>query len=270
MNKAELNNFIVASYQLLLDDLQVSKIQGDDDKNQLITVLTMSAQEDISCCEDIVEVIREQLRIVGPESCILIMSLIESIILFVGGEYTNLFKKHIDEIFAYAAENADDNVQSQLIRFLDHWNLIFPREISEDVDQSVSHLDFDNISERIEQLNEKEQVLIEEIETLQMKAANQPESNNIRGARKINRNKRKERKRSNRPSESSTKNQSSSSSSSDDISAAKTVHRSPKTLGITTPPPENKINIMLENISFWMNTQFNSLKNVQHYSEIIF
>lgn len=169
MNKIELNNFIVAAFQLLLDDLQVSKIQDDDDKNQLIAVLTMSAQEDIGCCEDIVDVIREQLKIVSHESRILILSLIESIILFVGGEYTNLFKKYIDEIFADATDDVDENVESHLTQFLVHFNLIFPPKLSDIIPTS----------------------------------------------------------------------------------------------------PDNKINEMLENISFWMNTQYNSLQNVQHYSEIV-
>lgn len=261
MNQIELNNYIVVSFQLLLDDLQLSKIQNDVDKKQLITVLTMSAQEDISCCEDIVDVIRKQLKIISAESRILIMSLIESIILFVGGEYTHLFKKHIDEIFANAAEDADDDVQLQLIQFCDHWNLIFPQEKSQELEQSVSHLGIDNMFKIIEELNKKEETLMAEIEALQMNAAKQPESTNVKNAWKSDKNKRNECKKNER-SENSRKNQLSSSVV---VAAEKKVHRSAK-----TSPPENKIDQMLKNISFWMNTQFNSLKNAQHYSEIIF
>lgn len=265
MAEIVLTKYGAASFKSFLNELQASKIKDTEHRDQLMTALTMAAQENIRDCEVIVDIIREQLKIVCPASCILIVELIDSIILFVGDGYKSHFKRHSDQILAEAGKDADANVQLKLSEFRKQWNLLFSMDdesqaidtIQSNESATVTQTGISDLFKQIDQINKRERALIADIKNNQVILPNhqhpQPEMNPPKKFKKC------------RPSKNLMQIQSSSIK----VPAKRNNQPLAESSGISTPPPANQ-NIQKAAdyiIPLWMNAQFNSLKEFKFYSE---
>lgn len=141
MSKINMEKHIAASYKFALDDLRASKIRDDMQRDHLIKALTLTAYDNISCSDDVVNVIRDQMSLVSTESQILIIALVFSIVSSVGMEYSNLFNKYIFEIFMAAFERADANGRMKIFELRDKFDFYFTKEILYQLDCTAKKVD---------------------------------------------------------------------------------------------------------------------------------
>lgn len=185
MSKITIKKHFAASYKFALDDLRASKIRDDMQRDQLIKILTLTAYDNISCSDEIVNVIRDQMKVVSTQSQILIIALVFSIVSSVGMEYQRLFNKYIIEIFMAAFERADPNGRMQLYKLRDKWDFYFSKKVLYELDCIARNVDrnwpiiperperirinADNLAmlAEIQRMDEEKRILLAEIETLE-------------------------------------------------------------------------------------------------------
>lgn len=179
---------IAASYKFALDDLRASKIRNDMQRDHLIKVLTLTAYDNISCSDEVVNVIRDQMNVVSTDSQILIIALVFSIVSSVGMEYNNLFNKYIIEIFMAAFERADANGRMEIFELRDKFDFYFSKEILYQLDCTAKKVDrnwpiiparterlrlnAENMAmlAEIQRMDEEKRILLAEIEKLERDA----------------------------------------------------------------------------------------------------
>lgn len=262
-----LTSYIAASFKSFLNELQASKIKDTEHHDQLMSALTMAAQVNIRDSEIIVNTIRGQLKIVCPESRILIIELIDSIILFVGGAYKDLFEIYRNEIFAEAGKDADADIQLKLSEFEEQWNNFFISKDNESQaidtipnNESVKQMEIADILKQIDEMNKRERAYIAKMENTANHQHPHPEI-----VKDIEMNPRKKFKK-NRPS----MNRMQKRSSSNKAPAKKNKQQLAKSSGVMKLSADSERNVRPVNyIALWMEKEFNSLTKFNFYSENI-
>lgn len=168
--KTKMNKRIAALYKTDLDLLRASKIKDDVELDRVIDILTLTAHEDMSCSQEIVDVIRDQIKIVSTQTQILIVALVFAIVSSVGMEYKKIFDNYIVEIFMTAFVRADSAGRMKLFEMRDKWDFYFSNEALHELDCAAKKVDlnwpiFPVRPERFE-MNEKNMALQAEIRRL--------------------------------------------------------------------------------------------------------
>lgn len=291
MSKINMKTCIADSYKLDLELLRASKIQDDMERDHLINILTLTAYEDISCSQAIVDVIRNQMKVVSAQSKILIVALVFAIVTSVGMEYKILFDKYIIEIFMDAFVCSDSAGRWKLFEMRDKWDIYFSKKSLHELDCAAKKIDRnwpiirkrperfemneENMTKRaeIQQLNEKKRILLAEIEKLEREAV-EDSQNQMEKLKIIKQNPRKKPRQDQIAEFKSKWNEYQPSvpfdvkidfsmdSQEDPFSsmftpAAKKFSKSAQISGIITPPPENDLagKPTNDNESFWAKTQ---------------
>lgn len=127
-NRFGYRKVIAENYKFFLNDLQVQNIRDEYHRERLITNLTLLAYQDRASSEQIVDVIRNQFRHTCPQSRILIIYLIHSIVTSVGDKYIDLFNKHIVEMFNVTMNAANSDSYKYLFNWREKWDCIFSKE----------------------------------------------------------------------------------------------------------------------------------------------
>lgn len=180
-----MNKLIATSYKFDLDLLRASKIRGDVERDHLINILTLTAYEDISCSQAIVDVIRDQIKVVSMQSQMLIVALVFAIVSSVGMEYKILFDKYIIEIFMAAMVRADSVGRVKLFEMRDKWDGYFSNEALHQLDCAAKKVDINwpiiparperirmnkknmALQAEIQRLDKEKRILLAEIEKLE-------------------------------------------------------------------------------------------------------
>lgn len=181
MSKANENKRTAASFKYDLDLLRASKIKDNMERDHLINILTLTASENISCSQEIVDVIRNQMKVVSAQSKILIVALVFAIVSSVGIEYTKHFDKYIIEIFMAAFVYADPVGRMKLFEMRKKWDDYFSNEVLNELDCAAKKVDhswpiipakLNNIAilADIRKLDEEKRILLAEIEKLEREA----------------------------------------------------------------------------------------------------
>lgn len=170
VSKTNMNKHIAALYETDLNLLRASKIKDDIELDRVINILTLTADEDMSRSREIVDVIRDQIKIVSTQSQILIVALVFAIVSSVGMEYKKLFDNYIVEIFMSAFVRADSAGRIRLFEMRDNWDFYFSNEALHALDCAANKVDrnwpiFPVRPERF-QMNKKNMALQAEIRRL--------------------------------------------------------------------------------------------------------